>query len=55
VYILLNQAVGGTQGGDPAETEFPVRFLVDYVLVWQTPSQRAKATSANGATEVPRD
>jgi beta-glucanase (GH16 family) len=44
-YILLNQAIGGTQGGDPSATEFPVRFIVDYVHVWQTPSQREKETS----------
>jgi beta-glucanase (GH16 family) len=35
VYLLLNQAIGGTQGGDYAGTEFPVRFYVDYVRVWQ--------------------
>jgi beta-glucanase (GH16 family) len=40
MYILLNQAIGGTRGGDPAETEFPVRYLIDYVRVWQTPSQQ---------------
>ena len=37
-YILLNQAIGGTPGGDPTATEFPVRFVVDYVRVWQTPA-----------------
>ena len=34
-YILLNLAIGGTRGGDPAETEFPARFEVDYVRVYQ--------------------
>jgi beta-glucanase (GH16 family) len=42
-YILLNQAIGGQQGGDPSDTEFPVRFVVDYLRVWQTPSQREKS------------
>ena len=34
-YLLLNLAVGGTQGGDPSGTEFPARFEVDYVRVYQ--------------------
>jgi beta-glucanase (GH16 family) len=44
-YILLNQAIGGAQGGDPSATEFPVRFVVDYVRVWQRPSQSAKTAA----------
>lgn len=34
-YLLLNLAIGGTQGGDPSETEFPAKFEVDYVRVYQ--------------------
>ena len=34
-YIILNQAIGGTQGGDPKDTEFPVRLEVDYIRVYQ--------------------
>ena len=34
-YLLVNLAVGGTQGGDPSSTEFPARFEVDYVRVYQ--------------------
>ncbi len=37
-YILLNLAIGGTQGGDPSQTEFPARFEVDYVRVYQKPA-----------------
>jgi len=33
-YILLNLAVG-SNGGDPSKTEFPTRYLVDYVRVFQ--------------------
>ncbi|SPE27388.1 Glycoside hydrolase, family 16 [Candidatus Sulfopaludibacter sp. SbA6] len=33
--ILLNLAVGGTAGGDPSATEFPARFEVDYVRIYQ--------------------
>jgi len=36
-YILLNLAIGGTNGGDPSKTEFPARFEVDYVRVYQGP------------------
>ncbi|MPZ17718.1 MAG: family 16 glycosylhydrolase [Luteitalea sp.] len=35
-YIILNLAVGGTQGGDPSMTQFPARYEVDYVRVYQT-------------------
>ena len=34
-YLLLNLAIGGTQGGDPSKTTFPARFEVDYVRVYQ--------------------
>ena len=34
-YMLLNLAIGGTQGGDPSATPFPGRFEVDYVRVYQ--------------------
>ena len=34
-HIILNLAVGGTQGGDPAATTFPARFEVDYVRVYR--------------------
>jgi beta-glucanase (GH16 family) len=34
-YILLNLAVGGTNGGDPSKTELPARFEIDYVRVSQ--------------------
>jgi beta-glucanase (GH16 family) len=35
VYFILNQAIGGNQGGDPSQTKFPVRFEVDWVRVYQ--------------------
>ncbi|GAB3026287.1 glycoside hydrolase family 16 protein [Spirosoma pulveris] len=34
-YILLNLAIGGDNGGDPASTPFPTRYEVDYVRVYQ--------------------
>jgi beta-glucanase (GH16 family) len=35
VYLILNQAIGGDCGGDPKRTDFPVRFEVDWVRVYQ--------------------
>jgi len=34
-YLLLNLAIGGTQGGDPAGTTFPSKYEIDYVRVYQ--------------------
>ena len=34
-YLLVNLAIGGTQGGDPSNTAFPARYEVDYVRVYQ--------------------
>jgi beta-glucanase (GH16 family) len=34
-HIILNLAIGGTNGGDPSATKFPGRFEVDYVRVYR--------------------
>lgn len=34
-YMILNLALGGMNGGDPKDTEFPAKFEVDYVRVYQ--------------------
>ncbi|MBN1601852.1 MAG: family 16 glycosylhydrolase [Chitinispirillaceae bacterium] len=34
-YMLINQAIGGNNGGDPSGTAFPVKYLVDYVRVYK--------------------
>ena len=34
-YLILNLAVGGTNGGDPSATEFPGRYEIDYVRVYE--------------------
>ena len=33
--IILNLAIGGTAGGDPAATSFPAKFEIDYIRVYQ--------------------
>ncbi len=35
-YMLVNLAVGGSQGGDPSGTEFPARYEIDYIRVYQS-------------------
>jgi beta-glucanase (GH16 family) len=35
LYLLLTQAIGGTNGGDPTGTRFPVRLTVDWVRAYQ--------------------
>ena len=34
-HMLLSLAIGGMNGGDPGDTEFPARFEIDYVRVYQ--------------------
>ena len=34
-FLLLSLAIGGTNGGNPAQTEFPSHFEIDYVRVYQ--------------------
>lgn len=40
-YVILNLAIGGNNGGDPSKTEFPARFEVDYVRVYQPKADSA--------------
>jgi beta-glucanase (GH16 family) len=34
-YLLVNLAIGGMNGGNPAPTQFPQRYELDYVRVFQ--------------------
>jgi beta-glucanase (GH16 family) len=34
-YMIVNLAIGGTNGGDPAATPFPSRYEIDYIRVYQ--------------------
>lgn len=34
-YMMLDLAIGGTQGGNPGSTSFPRKFEIDWVRVWQ--------------------
>lgn len=43
--IILNLAIGGQNGGDPASTVFPSRFAVDYVRVYQKEEKKILSSS----------
>jgi hypothetical protein len=34
-FIILNLAIGGSAGGDLSKTQFPARYEIDYVLVYE--------------------
>ncbi|MDB4563438.1 glycoside hydrolase family 16 protein, partial [bacterium] len=34
-YLILNLALGGTWGGKIDNSIFPIRYLIDYVRVYQ--------------------
>jgi beta-glucanase (GH16 family) len=42
-HVILNLAVGGQQGGDPAATAFPGRFEIDWVRVYSPTAPTAPA------------
>ena len=48
-YLLLNLAIGGTNGGDPSDTAFPARFEVDYVRVYQRVPPPSKSVPSHEA------
>jgi beta-glucanase (GH16 family) len=35
MYLLINLAIGGTNGGDPANSVFPMEYEIDYIRVYQ--------------------
>ena len=49
-YVILGLAIGGGPRGDPSETEFPARYAIDYVRIYQKQSQKEIAEQGS-----PRD
>lgn len=45
-YIIVNLAIGGTNGGDPSETEFPGRYEIDYIRVYQEKAEAIEGSTA---------
>jgi beta-glucanase (GH16 family) len=35
IWMFVNLAIGGNNGGDPSGTAFPLRYYVDYIRVYQ--------------------
>ena len=52
--ILLNLAIGGN-GGDPSRTEFPQRYEIDFVRVWQKPAETKPAGSEKQTPQAPAE
>ena len=50
-YILMNLAIG-SYAGDPGDTEFPRRFEIDYVRVYQKPEDIQPERMLYGASEI---
>jgi len=46
-YLLLNLAIGGINGGDPAQTPFPITYAVDYARVYQENSTETEVVKKN--------
>lgn len=40
MYLLLNLAIGGDNGGEIIDSELPMKYLVDYVRVYQKKAQK---------------
>ena len=41
-YIIINLAIGGTQGGDPSKTKFPSYYKIDYIRIYQVSRTNAE-------------
>ncbi len=44
IFMIANLAIGGSNGGDPSGTTFPLRYYVDYIRVY---------TASTGPTPTP--
>lgn len=42
-HLILDLAIGGTQGGDPSASAFPMRYEIDWVRVYQRPGADSPA------------
>jgi beta-glucanase (GH16 family) len=51
-YMLINQAIGGTAGGDTSGMVFPTTYEVDWVRIWQL---NGSAYCGDGTCSDPED
>jgi beta-glucanase (GH16 family) len=47
-YMLVNQAIGGTNGGDPSGTAFPINYRIDWIRVHTLSNSTAYTLTVNG-------
>jgi len=47
-YMLVNQAIGGVNGGDPSGTAFPVEYRIDWIRVHTWSNAAAHTLTING-------
>jgi beta-glucanase (GH16 family) len=51
-YMLINQAIGGTSGGDTSGMVFPTTYEVDWVRIWQ---ENSSTYCGDGTCSSPED
>jgi beta-glucanase (GH16 family) len=47
-YMLVNQAIGGINGGDPSSTTFPINYRIDWIRVHTWSNVAAYTLTVNG-------
>jgi beta-glucanase (GH16 family) len=47
-YMLVNQAIGGINGGDPSVTTFPINYRIDWIRVHAWSNETAYTLTVNG-------
>ena len=47
-YMLVNQAIGGINGGDPSGTTFPINYRIDWIRVHTWSNETAYTLTVNG-------
>ncbi|MEN0019659.1 MAG: glycoside hydrolase family 16 protein [Planctomycetota bacterium] len=44
-YMIANVAIGGDNGGDPSHTDFPARYEIDWIRVYQKPEHQIQPSA----------
>jgi len=52
--MLVNQAIGGINGGDPSATAFPINYRIDWIRVHTWSNATAYTLTVNGGVEAVR-
>ena len=49
-YMIVNQAIGGTNGGDPSKTTFPVDYRIDWIRIYKWNDSTSYTLKVNNGT-----